>query len=91
MATASLSQLPAGLVPEPGDIVVVRESSSHGGYSVGRFPGRGQLAVPSYEQAMGIGRRFAGEYCVDLWYREGRAPALVERHRPEALSTPKEV
>ena len=91
MSAAVLSQRHADLAPEPGDIVVVKESASRNRYSVRRFPGRGQLAVHTFEEAMGIGRRFAGEYCVDLWYRDGRAPALVERHRPDPFPIPKEV
>lgn len=92
MSAAVLSQRLADLAPEPGDIVVVKESASRNRYSVRRFPGRGQLAVHTLEEAMGIGRRFAGEYCVNLWYRDGRAPAsaFVERHRPDPLPITKE-
>jgi hypothetical protein len=76
--------------PKEGDIVVAGTTDMGARYTIRQVPGEPQITASTRERALQIGRRFARQYGVDLWFAGGMGLRLVESHRGmlEAPSDP---
>jgi len=67
--------------PRDGDVIVSRVSGAGGTYSVRQAPGDVQFHAAVRDEAIRLGRSFAQNVTVDLWYSEDGSHKLLEAYR----------
>lgn len=68
--------------PREGDIVLAREPSTSGRFTVRRHPETAQLRTSSRQDAVRVAHSFAQKHAVDVWYSENGTYRLLEARRP---------
>ena len=72
--------------PRDGDVIVSRESSRGGKFTVRQVPGNVQFHASARDEAIRLARRFAIRAAVDLWYADEGPQTLLETYRKESNS-----
>lgn len=66
---------------------MTREAEARVHYVVRQLPGMVQFSSGVRDEAVRLARRFAQEYAVDVWYREGGTYRLLEAYRPRTSTS----
>jgi hypothetical protein len=67
--------------PQSGDLLIVRQAPSDGGFGVSQWPGAVQLSFSRRDAATELARRFGERHRVDVWEKHRDTCTLVASYR----------